>query len=56
MYFIYLFILFLSFQLHISKSQALWFKQTNSVALVGERTIQNERPWLIGEVSANFCG
>jgi hypothetical protein len=28
----------------------------NSVALVRERTIPTERPPLIGEVSANFCG
>jgi hypothetical protein len=29
-------------------------KQTNSVALVGERTIPTERPSIVGEVSANF--
>jgi hypothetical protein len=29
---------------------------TNSVALVRERTIPTERPPLVGEVSANFCG
>jgi hypothetical protein len=28
----------------------------NSVALVRERTIPTERPPLVGEVSANFCG
>jgi hypothetical protein len=28
----------------------------NSVALVRERTIPTERPPLIGEVSADFCG
>jgi hypothetical protein len=28
----------------------------NSVALVRERTMPNERPPLFGEVSANFCG
>jgi hypothetical protein len=28
----------------------------NSVALVRERTIPTERPLLVGEVSANFCG
>jgi hypothetical protein len=27
-----------------------------SVALVRERTIPTERPPLVGEVSANFCG
>jgi hypothetical protein len=31
-------------------------KLTNSVALVRERTIPTERPPLVGEVSANFCG
>jgi hypothetical protein len=30
--------------------------KTNSVALVRERTIPIERPPLVGEVSANFCG
>jgi hypothetical protein len=29
---------------------------TNSVTLVRERTIPIERPSLVGEVSANFCG
>jgi hypothetical protein len=29
---------------------------TNSVALARERTIPTERPPLVGEVSANFCG
>jgi hypothetical protein len=28
----------------------------NSVALVREQTILTERPPLVGEVSANFCG
>jgi hypothetical protein len=28
----------------------------NSVALVRERTIPTERPPLVDEVSANFCG
>jgi hypothetical protein len=28
----------------------------NSVALVRERTVPTERPPLVGEVSANFCG
>jgi hypothetical protein len=30
--------------------------QTNSVALVRERTIPTERPPPVGEVSTNFCG
>jgi hypothetical protein len=30
--------------------------KTNSVALVRVRTIPTERPPLVGEVSANFCG
>jgi hypothetical protein len=29
---------------------------TYSVALVHKRTIPTERPPLVGEVSANFCG
>jgi hypothetical protein len=29
---------------------------TTFVALVRERTIPTERPLLVGEVSANFCG
>ena len=32
------------------------FYKLNSVALVHERTIPTERPPLVGEVSANFCG
>jgi hypothetical protein len=31
-------------------------QSTNSVTLVRERTILAERPPLVGEVSANFCG
>jgi hypothetical protein len=31
-------------------------KQTNSMAWVRERTIPTERPPLVGEVIANFCG
>jgi hypothetical protein len=31
-------------------------KQTNLVAWVRERTIPTERPPLVGEASANFCG
>jgi hypothetical protein len=31
-------------------------KKKTSVALVRERTIPTERPPLVGEVSANFCG
>jgi hypothetical protein len=31
-------------------------RQINSMALVRERTIPTERPPLVGEVSANFCG
>jgi hypothetical protein len=31
-------------------------KKENSVALVRERTISTERPPLVGEVSAKFCG
>jgi hypothetical protein len=31
-------------------------KQKNSMVLVRERTIPTERPPLVGEVIANFCG
>jgi hypothetical protein len=31
-------------------------KQTNSMVRVRERTIPTERPPLVGEVIANFCG
>jgi hypothetical protein len=31
-------------------------KQTNSMVWVRERTIPTERPPLVGEVIANFCG
>jgi hypothetical protein len=31
-------------------------KQTNSVARVRDRIMPTERPPLVGEVSANFCG
>jgi hypothetical protein len=31
-------------------------KQTNSVVLVRELTLPTERPPLVGEVSAKFCG
>jgi hypothetical protein len=31
-------------------------KKNNSVAVVHKRTIPTERPPLVGEVSANFCG
>jgi hypothetical protein len=31
-------------------------QQTNSMVWVRERTISTERPPLVGEVIANFCG
>jgi hypothetical protein len=31
-------------------------EELNSVAWVRERTIPNERPPLVAEVNANFCG
>jgi hypothetical protein len=34
----------------------LFKTKLNSVALVRKRTIPTERPPLVGEVSANFCG
>jgi hypothetical protein len=33
-----------------------WERERNAVALVYERTILTERPPLVGEISANFCG
>jgi hypothetical protein len=46
---------------HCWNSVPLFFQNsdthlTNSVALVRERTIPTERPPLVGEVSAKFCG
>jgi hypothetical protein len=38
------------------KQDKLIIKKLNSVALVRERIIPIERPPLVGEVSANFCG
>jgi hypothetical protein len=35
---------------------SMFKNETNSVALVCERTILTKRPPLVGEVSANFCG
>jgi len=34
----------------------IYIYKLNSVALIRTRTIQTERPPLVGEVSANFCG
>jgi hypothetical protein len=34
----------------------LSFNYMNSLALARKRTIPTERPPLVGEVSANFCG
>jgi hypothetical protein len=34
----------------------IYLYKKNYVALVQERTITAERPSLVGEVSANFCG
>jgi hypothetical protein len=41
--------------LDAASSTGLYYKQTNSVTRVSERTIPTERPPLVGEVSANFC-
>ena len=46
-------------QLHVGQSSSphpIKDIKLNSVALVRERTILTERPPLVGEVSANFCG
>jgi hypothetical protein len=40
----------------VIKSSLSTNKQIDSVALVRKRTITTERPLLVGEVSANFCG
>jgi hypothetical protein len=34
----------------------MYYYNNNFVALVRDRTIPTERPSLLGEVSANFCG
>jgi hypothetical protein len=49
-----------AFRLHVLLLPA-WFlplpkRKSNPVAWVRERTIPTERPPLVGEVSANFCG
>jgi hypothetical protein len=45
---------FFNYALHATRATDLILK--NSVALVRKRTIQTERPPLVGEVSANFYG
>jgi hypothetical protein len=40
----------------ISHPRHTYHTKLNSVALFRERTIATERPPLVGEVSANFCG
>jgi hypothetical protein len=42
--------------LELSFSFLLPLFNSNSVTLVRERTIPIERPPLVGEVSANYCG
>jgi hypothetical protein len=46
----------LSLNFASSYGQELRETKTNSVASVHERTMQTERPPIVGEVSANFCG
>jgi hypothetical protein len=48
--------LFFTLSLLGSHDHSHWKKKLNSLALVRERTIPTERPPLVGEVSANFCG
>jgi hypothetical protein len=36
--------------------EMLYFKKETPWPLVGKQTIPTERPPLVGEVSANFCG
>jgi hypothetical protein len=53
----YIFVPISHVPVHVKYSLSLyliWLK--NSVALARERTISTERPPLVGEVSANFCG
>jgi hypothetical protein len=45
--------------IHLTEDRSYIYNNNNnnnSVALVLERTIPTERPPLVGEVSANFCG
>jgi hypothetical protein len=42
--------------MHVYSQNQTNKNKANSVALVRERTIPTERPPLVGEVSANFCG
>jgi hypothetical protein len=45
-----------SYSLEMNEFINILLKSDNSVALVRKRTIPTERPPLVGEVSANFCG
>jgi hypothetical protein len=49
----YFYYLTINFNVHF---HLLNTKKLNSVALVRKRTIPNERPPLVDEVSDNFCG
>jgi hypothetical protein len=42
--------------LHFFPTARTTNKQKNSAVLVRKRTLPTERPPLVGEVSANFCG
>jgi hypothetical protein len=48
--------LMLPFTANTVKTSNPTTKKLNSVALVRKRTIPTERPSLVGELSANFCG
>jgi hypothetical protein len=41
---------------HYATSRKVGGSRPDEVALVRERTIPTERPLIVGEVSANFCG
>jgi hypothetical protein len=41
---------------NIGQYKQIRLQKTNSVASVRERTIPTERPPLVSEISANFCG
>jgi hypothetical protein len=53
---ILIYILHLSFKLILFVIYLLTYLVTHSMALVRKRTIPTDRPPLVGEVSANFCG
>jgi hypothetical protein len=45
-----------TYYINIFSTVMLSKQQTNSVAFVRKQTMPTDRPPLVGEVSANFCG